>query len=63
MHGVVVVINFFIFITVSENSLNWNEIYNLFKYCTEIIIALPYEYFHITDMLFNDLMVSLLYCK
>jgi hypothetical protein len=42
---------------VSENSLNWNEIYNLIKYCTEIFIALPYEYYHITDMLFNDLMV------
>lgn len=41
-----------------ENTLSWNELYNLLKNCTEIINALPYEYYHITDILLNDLMVS-----
>jgi len=40
-----------------EISLSWNELYSFLKYCAEIINALPYEYYHITDVLLNDLMV------
>ncbi|CAH1708742.1 unnamed protein product [Aphis gossypii] len=39
-----------------EISLSWIEFYNFLNYCTETIIALPYEYYHITDVLLNDLM-------
>jgi len=41
-----------------ESSLSWNEFYNFLKYFTEILNALPYEYYHITCVLFNDLLVS-----
>ncbi|XP_025200738.1 uncharacterized protein LOC112598481 [Melanaphis sacchari] len=39
-----------------EISLSWIELYNFLNYCTETIVALPYEYYHITDVLLNDLM-------
>ncbi|XP_060838805.1 transcriptional protein SWT1-like isoform X2 [Rhopalosiphum padi] len=39
-----------------EISLSWIEFYNFLKYCTETIVALPYEYYHITDVILSDLM-------
>lgn len=41
----------------TEINPSWNELYIFFKYCTEIINCLPYEYYHITDSILNDLMV------
>jgi hypothetical protein len=43
-----------------EISLSWIEFYNFLKYCTETIVALPYEYYHITDVILSDLMVRFL---
>lgn len=48
------------FLIAPEISLSWTEFYNFLKYCTETIIALPYEYYHITDVLLYDLMVRFL---
>ncbi|XP_060868755.1 LOW QUALITY PROTEIN: transcriptional protein SWT1-like [Metopolophium dirhodum] len=46
-----------------EISLSWTEFYNFLKYSTETIIALPYEYYHITDVLLYDLMKARRYLK
>lgn len=43
---------------VHEITLDWNELYSLLKNCSEIINALPYEYYHMTDVFLNDLMVK-----
>lgn len=43
----------------TDTSLTWNDLYIFLKYCSEIINGLPYEYYNITDMLLNDLMVRL----
>ncbi|XP_050542245.1 transcriptional protein SWT1-like isoform X1 [Daktulosphaira vitifoliae] len=42
----------------STNMTDSSTVYNFLKYCAEIINALPYEYFNITDVLLNDLMVA-----
>eukprot|EP00102_Acyrthosiphon_pisum_P013550 XP_008183163.1 PREDICTED: uncharacterized protein LOC100572279 [Acyrthosiphon pisum] len=49
--------------TSPEISLSWTEFYNFLKYSTETIIALPYEYYHITDVLLYDLMKARRYLK
>lgn len=43
-----------------EIKLDWNELYIFLKCCTEVINILPYEYYDITDVLLNDLMVRFL---
>lgn len=52
-----IIFSLFICLTAPDISLSWNELFDLVKYCTEIINALPYEYYDVTDVLLNDLMV------
>ncbi|XP_050423312.1 uncharacterized protein LOC126835047 isoform X2 [Adelges cooleyi] len=50
--------NFFKDTPSSIIEISWNDFYCMLKHCTDVINALPYEYFEITDILLNDLMIA-----